>query len=49
MSDMIKTQLSLAWKAEHQVIMLKRLHLVEVNNDGKPDEVKVSRPVWGEG
>jgi hypothetical protein len=29
--------------------MLKRLRLVEESsNDGKPNEVKVSRSVWGE-
>ena len=31
------------------IVMSKRLHMDEArNNDGKPDEVKVSRPVWGE-
>jgi hypothetical protein len=32
-----------------EAVMLKRLHLVaRSNNDGKPDDAKVSRPVWGE-
>ena len=30
------------------IVMSKRLRMDERNNDGKPDEVKVSRPVWGE-
>ena len=33
-----------------EAVMLKRLLMVALgNNDGKPDDAKVSRPVWGEG